>query len=116
MFAQRLRSIMREKKLSQVEIARIAKVSEATVSRYLSEQTCLPTISALINLAKSLNVSIDYLMGLTNIPTPRQSGEEFGYVLCECYARASDRDKQLVGVILNEYLTDEELSHNYDLR
>lgn len=55
MFAQRLRSIMREKKLSQVEVAKIAKVSEATVSRYLSEQTCLPTISALINLSKALN-------------------------------------------------------------
>lgn len=116
MFAQRLRTIMHDRNLSQVELSRIAKCSEATVSRYLSEQTYLPTISVLMNLSRELNVSIDYLMGLTTIPTIRREEEEFGYILYECYGRATARDKQLVGVILNEYLTDEELSMNYDLR
>ena len=115
MFAQRLRTLMQDKRLSQVQLAKIAKCSEATISRYLSEVTYLPTITVLLNLSKGLDVSIDWLMGMTTIPAPRKSEEEFGYVLYQCYGRATDRDKLLVGTILNEYLTDDELSMNYDL-
>lgn len=115
MFAQRLRSLMNDKGLSQVQLSKIANTSEASISRYLSEETYMPSITVLCNLADGLGVSIDYLMGRTRIPTPRKTEEEFGYVLYQCYARATDRDKLLVGTILNEYLTDEELSMNYDL-
>lgn len=34
----------------------------------------------------------------------------------DCYSRATDRDKLLVGTILNSYLTEEEVTMQYDLR
>lgn len=114
-FAQRLRVLMNEHHMSQLQLSKAAGTSEASISRYLSEQTFMPTTTILTNIADYFGVSIDYLMDRTNIPTPRKAEEEFGYVLYQCYARASDRDKQLVGMILNEYLSDEELAMGFDL-
>lgn len=115
MFAQRLRCLMNERNLSQVQLSKIAGTSEASISRYLSEATYMPSITVLVNISMALDVSIDWLMGRTSIPTPRKTEEEFGYVLYQCYARATPRDKHLVGTILNDYLTDEEVAMNYDL-
>lgn len=115
MFAQRLRTLMNDKHLSQLQLSKIAGTTEASISRYLNEQTYIPNASVLMKLAEGLGVSMDYLMGLTNIPTPRKTEEEFGYVLYQCYSRATDRDKMIVGTVLNEYLNDEELSMGFDL-
>lgn len=115
MFAQRLRTLMNEKHLSQLQLSKMAGTTEASMSRYLNERTYMPNASVLMKLADGLGVSIDYLMGLTNIPTPRKTEEEFGYVLYQCYARATSRDKMIVGTVLNEYLTDEEISMGFDL-
>ena len=115
MFAQRLRLLMNEKRMSQLQLAKMAGTTEASISRYLNEQTYMPNLNVLMKLAEGFGVSLDYLVGLTNIPTPRKTEEEFGYVLYQCYARATDRDKTIVGTVLNEYLNDEEISMGFDL-
>lgn len=115
-FSDRLRSLMVDRHMSQAQFAEAAKCSEPSMSRYLHGGTNLPPVSVFIALSHSLSVSVDYLLGLTRIPSVRNSDEEFGYIMYDCYARATDRDKLLVGTILNSYLSEEEIIMHYDLR
>lgn len=114
-FRKRLRFLMASRNISQRELADMAGCSPASISRYINDLSMEPPISVIVNLADKLDVSIDYLLGRTNIPAVRSADDEFSYVMYQCYARASDRDKQLVGTVLNEYLTEEEQAMNYSI-
>ena len=115
-YSDRFRQIILERHMSQAEFAKAANCSEASMSRYLSGASSMPPVSVFVSLAQTLGVSIDFLLGFTRIPHPRTSDEEFGYIMYDCYSRATDRDKLLVGTILNSYLTEEEVTMQYDLR
>lgn len=56
-FIKRVISKMIDSGLNQKELARLANMSEATISRYL-KGTRTPSISAVINISKVLNMSI----------------------------------------------------------
>jgi len=114
-FAERLASLMKERNLNADDIAKYAECHRATVFRYLRTPDYLPPLKSLIGIANGLGVSLDYLVGLSEIPYKRSCEDEFCYILHKVYARATDRDKQIVGMILNHYLTDEEVGMNYDL-
>ena len=115
-YSARLRELLIESKISQADFASAASCSEASMSRYLRGVSTYPPITVFMALATKMNVSVDYLLGLTSIPAVRQNSEEFGYIMYDCYSRATDRDKLLVGTILNSYLTEDEVTMHYDLR
>lgn len=115
-YSDRFRQIILDRHMSQAEFAKAANCSEASMSRYLSGTNTTPPVTVFVSLAENLGLSIDYLLGLTRVPYPRTSTEEFGYIMYDCYSRATDRDKLLVGTILNSYLTEEEVTMQYDLR
>lgn len=62
-FGERLRELRTEKNLSSVELGKELGVSGPTVIRWENE-TILPTIEKLYNIAKFFGVSADYLIGL----------------------------------------------------
>ena len=72
-FAQRLKEIMKEKKISGKELAEGANTTEATISRYISGKRSPEILEVLKNAAKFLGVSTDYLLGLTNNPFEKGS-------------------------------------------
>lgn len=53
--------------ISQRELARRCGISEAQISKY-EKGTIDPSSTFLKNIAEALNVSADYLLGLTNEP------------------------------------------------
>lgn len=62
MFKDRLRQTREEKNISQTEMAKKIGIAVTTYRNY--ENTFRePTYDILINIAKELNVSIDYLLG-----------------------------------------------------
>ena len=61
-FAERLRHIRKDKKMSLEEFAKLLGTSKQALSRYELGQ-CDPKISQVRKYADTLNVSIDYLMG-----------------------------------------------------
>ncbi len=63
-FSENLRELMIENKLSQQEIASKIGVSQRAVSKWLRNET-EPTATNLFNLAIFLEVSADFLLGLT---------------------------------------------------
>lgn len=66
---QRLRDMREDRDLPQRMMAELLHVSQATYSRYESGTLDIPS-AALIALAQFYETSIDYLLGLTDDPTP----------------------------------------------
>lgn len=61
----RIKDLREDRDLSQMALAELLSVNQATYSRYESGGLNIPNIS-LIKLADSYEVSIDYLLGRTN--------------------------------------------------
>ena len=64
---QRLRDLREDRDLKQREIAAHLNCSQKTYSNYELGQRDIPS-DALIKLALYYNVSVDYILGLTNNP------------------------------------------------
>ena len=63
----RIRDLREDKDITQVEISRLLSMSQTGYSKYETGENDIPT-AILIALAKLHNTSIDYLLGLTNVP------------------------------------------------
>ena len=107
--SQRLKMLKDEKHLSQRDMAKIAQTSETNVSRYINYER-EPCLSILANLARGLNVTTDFLLGLSDVenPKPELNGEQ--RVLLAALSRVSDRDAKLIWSILESYITPTEQS------
>ncbi len=69
-FANRLKSERESKGWTQEKFAEILGVSNGTISGY-ERNYREPDFDTLIKIARQLNVSIDYLLGYSNIRNPR---------------------------------------------
>lgn len=63
---RRIRDLREDKDLTQQQLADYLNISQATYSRYESGNLDVPS-SVLIKLSEFYNVSIDYILGQTNI-------------------------------------------------
>ena len=70
----RLKSLREEHNMSQQEIANILNVSQRTYSYYENGRTIPPRL--LIKLAKHYNVSMDYMLGISNNKDPKEKHKE----------------------------------------
>ena len=66
MFGLRLKSLRQEKKITQQDLANLLSVSASTVGMY-EQQRRDPDTETLKQLAEYFNVSIDYLLGKSDI-------------------------------------------------
>lgn len=69
-FRPRLADVMRKNGLTAASLAEAVDMTRPAVSQYLSG-TRIPETVALIRLCRTLNVSADYLLGISDDPTPR---------------------------------------------
>lgn len=67
-FAQRLQIAMYWKEWTGADLARRSGLPPATLSRYICGQR-LPNVARLVKLSKALDVSADYLLGLSDAMT-----------------------------------------------
>lgn len=65
----RIRDLRNDKDLNQTEMAKILGMSQTGYSKYETGENDIPTV-ILIQLAKFHHTSVDYLLGLTDNPTP----------------------------------------------
>ena len=68
--AQRLRSLRKEKGLTQLEISKMIEISNTTLSQYESNKR-MPGFNVLCQLAEIYDSTSDYLLGITNQRTQR---------------------------------------------
>jgi transcriptional regulator with XRE-family HTH domain len=106
-FARTLEELIEYRGISQKRLADDADTTEATISRYIAGKN-QPEIKIVVRIAKALNVSVDYLCGLTDSPTPRENlGAEI-QLLLRCYERSDAHDKKILWTIMERYMTSEE--------
>lgn len=74
-YTERLREIREEKELTQQIVANSIGIKREQYRRYENGINLLP-ITHLISLAKFYQVSSDYILGLTDDPTPPVSSEK----------------------------------------
>lgn len=65
----RLKNIREDKDITQTEIAKLLNCKQNTYQQYESGKRQIP-IDSLIKLAKFYNTSVDYLLEVTDEPTP----------------------------------------------
>ncbi|MEC0329163.1 helix-turn-helix transcriptional regulator [Paenibacillus sp. FSL R5-0527] len=63
---KRIRDLREDRDMTQQQLADYLNISQATYSRYESGNLDVPS-SVLIKLSEFYNVSIDYILGQTNI-------------------------------------------------
>ena len=73
MFSERLQEAIKLRGVTQRWVADRANTTEATISRYAKAVHDPAVIEILAGISQALNVSSDYLIGLTNNPEVRQS-------------------------------------------
>ncbi|WP_294379699.1 helix-turn-helix domain-containing protein [uncultured Clostridium sp.] len=78
-YIQKLVKIRKEKNISQSDIAKILNTTQQQVSKYENEKQEMP-IRHLITIAKELNISTDYILGL-EIKKEKNFTEEEEYIL-----------------------------------
>lgn len=69
-FSERLGILLRARGMTQRELADKAGISSGLICEYLHKNR-EPQAKTITKLAKTLGVSSDYLLGLTNRPTQR---------------------------------------------
>jgi len=69
MYQNRLRDLREDRDLKQKDLAELLKIHQTTYSDYELKQLNIP-VTALHTLADFYNVSVDYLLGRTNVKTP----------------------------------------------
>ena len=104
-FSQRLKDTINMRGVSQKWLADKSNTTEATISRYIKEVNSPAVLVILSDIAKALNVSSDYLLGITNIPTTKDSITPEEKILLSCFSHMSDSDRYVLWALLDKYMT-----------
>jgi len=74
-FGNRLDAVMFRQDISNQELAHQLYVSSSTISGYRTGRRS-PAVDDLAAIAKILDVSADYLLGLTSVPKTKEQSEQ----------------------------------------
>ena len=97
-FIKRVKNLMKEKKLTQKELSALSGISEPSLCRYLKGQI-EPRMDIIQNLARALNVSVEYLLGQSEEECSSAADETIRIVALNRKI-LSDEDKQQIIEIL----------------
>ena len=65
----RIRDLREDRDMNQTQIAKMLGMSQTGYSKYETGENDIPT-TILIKLAKFYGTSVDYILGLTDVPKP----------------------------------------------
>ncbi|HBB05498.1 MAG TPA: XRE family transcriptional regulator [Firmicutes bacterium] len=88
----RIKMLMEEKNMSQKELARLAGITEASMSKYISG-TRTPRIDVIANISRALGVTADDLIGNT-IESSNLGLAQLKVVLARGMETMSDEEKK----------------------
>lgn len=66
-FSQRIVTIRKQHKMTQEKVGELVNMSQRSVANWESGERC-PSIPTLIDLSEKFNVSIDYMLGCSDVP------------------------------------------------
>lgn len=94
-FNERLTNLLSEKKMSQRELASKININEAAMSKYVNGSR-KPRMDILVNIARELNVSVEYLTGSEET----NNYEDIKNLICRNVSSMTDSQKiELIEII-----------------
>lgn len=103
-FSQNLRDVVQNRGMSQQELARKVGTTEATISRYMTGIN-KPNVEIVAKIAEVLQISVDYLLGLSSTRFLDAPPEFDVQILVNAYYRADEDHKNIIWSVLDSYLT-----------
>lgn len=101
-----LRKIRENRNITQVKLATELGVSQELISRYELGMS-FPQVRMLIKLSEYFNCSVDYLLGLTNNPTPlKYTSNDYKSDIIAKYDSLSQNNKIIFDKFLNYLIED----------
>lgn len=107
-FARILKQTLDERGITQKWLADAADTKEATISRYINGVNKSPNAEILINIAKALNVSTDYLLGISDVPRFKSDTTSEERILLSAFRKATERDVAVIWQLLDPYIAPSE--------
>lgn len=107
-FARILKQTLEDRGITQKWLADAADTKEATISRYITGVNKSPNVEILVNIAKALNVSTDYLLGISDIPRIKSDTTSEERILLSAFRKATERDVAVIWQLLDPYLASSE--------
>ena len=101
----RIKELRTEKGITQADLAKILKISDRAVGYYENGDR-EPDYSTLLKIADYFDVSIDYLLGASDIKKPNESkntDKEF-VAFYEGYKDLDDADKEILKATLDAFV------------
>ena len=77
-FSYRLTVLLDENNMKQTELAKKVGISNVTICRYLTAER-IPRLDVVIKIASLFNVSVDYLLGLSNDKVTNDSEDNYDF-------------------------------------
>lgn len=96
-FSSRLRFCLEHYDMTASDLSAKTRITEATITNILSGQIA-PDLQDLLLIAGTLDVSSDFLLGLSDIPEDK--------ILVQSYSAATPNDRILIWAILKKYGAD----------
>ncbi|EGT4625329.1 TPA: helix-turn-helix transcriptional regulator [Clostridioides difficile] len=103
----RLRDLRKGRRLTQEEFGEIISVTQQNISKYENDVYEMP-IDVLVKISQYFNVSIEYLLGLTEIKRDiagqvvvNKTVDEY-YDLVEAFKTLGDEDQELIWSIIEK--------------
>jgi transcriptional regulator with XRE-family HTH domain len=113
MFQKRLQEIRTNHKISQKELAQSLQVSQQTIAKWENGKAT-PNPNMIAKIANYFNISSDYLLGLSSIPSPKEeetflkiSQNKDLLLLCRKVQNAPEEKREQITDMLKESV------HNY---
>lgn len=100
MFAGNLKMVMKERGISQSQLASLTGIAVSSISQYLSGKTGTPKEATLEKLAAALETTVDYLKGEITEQDVTPSGEPCKKVTVETAAKLLGKSEQFIRVSL----------------
>ncbi len=97
-FGKRLSEIRKKKKLSQEDIASHLKTKAPVVGRYEREEM-RPSIDVALKISKLLDISLDYLLGKTEINLDKETYDRILEV-----SKFEKKDRELIFSVIDAFI------------
>lgn len=106
--AERITKLRIEKGITKAELAQFIHVSRSSISEYEKGVT-QPSLTVLMQIADFFEVSLDYLLGRTDIKIPidqleNQLSTRSGKIPINAIFRLSNDEKEVIALLLKTYL------------
>ena len=90
-FSQRFVALRKQRKLTQEKVGELVNMSQRSVANWESGERS-PSIPTLIELSNKFNVSVDYMLGCSDVPErqKKQPTDQDGELLRDIIARIQD--------------------------